>query len=96
MDAGHRARRWIPVKEDFESEQGQLIVACNYTCSSILENFEYWFKELAKYKPLDVLVLDELGVTAQAVVVFSDDWNGFLNASEFEKSFESENNSKAD
>ncbi|KAI9089551.1 hypothetical protein K1719_029156 [Acacia pycnantha] len=61
-----------------------------------LHNSEYWFRELAKYRPLDVLVLDELGVTAQAVVVFSDDWNGFLNASEFEKSFESKDNGKTD
>lgn len=54
----------------------------------VLHDSGYWLKELAKYKPLDVRILNENDLTAQAVVDFSNDWNGFLNAREFEKSFE--------
>ncbi|KAI9089491.1 hypothetical protein K1719_029096 [Acacia pycnantha] len=59
-------------------------------------NAEYWVKELAKYRPLDVHMLDEGDATPQAVVVFSDDWNGFLNARDFEKSFETKHYGKMD
>ncbi|XP_028766461.1 factor of DNA methylation 1 [Neltuma alba] len=61
-----------------------------------LHNSEYWLKELAKYRPLDVRMLNEDDPTAQAVVEFSDDWNGFLNARDFEKSFEVKHFGKMD
>ncbi|KAI4355815.1 hypothetical protein L6164_004554 [Bauhinia variegata] len=57
----------------------------------------YWMKQLAKYRPLDVHVfLNEDGLTAQAIVKFNHDWNGFMNATEFEKSFETAHCGKQD
>ncbi|KAF7815031.1 factor of DNA methylation 1-like [Senna tora] len=56
----------------------------------------YWLKELTKCKPLDVHIINEHDQSAQAVVEFSDDWNGFLNAKEFEKSFETKHCGKKD
>lgn len=61
-----------------------------------LHHSEYWLKELAKYRPLDVRALNENDLTAEAVVEFSDDWNGFLNARDFEKSFETKHHGKMD
>ena len=57
----------------------------------------YWLKEFAKYRPIDVHVfLNEGDLVAQAVVDFNNDWNGFMNASEFEKSFETAHYGKKD
>ncbi|KAF7843193.1 factor of DNA methylation 1-like [Senna tora] len=61
-----------------------------------LHDSRYWLKELTKCKPLDVHIIHENDQTAQAVVDFSDDWNGFLNAKEFEKSFETKHCGKKD
>ncbi|XP_054779582.1 factor of DNA methylation 1-like [Prosopis cineraria] len=61
-----------------------------------LHNAEYWLKQLAKYGASDVRILNENDQTAQAVVAFSDDWNGFFNASDFEKSFETKHHGKMD
>ncbi|XVF86343.1 hypothetical protein PTKIN_Ptkin18bG0031900 [Pterospermum kingtungense] len=55
----------------------------------------YWLKRFAKYKPLDVQCFwDEVHLTGQAIVKFNSDWNGLVNATEFEKGFESEHHSK--
>ncbi|RHN64919.1 putative XS domain-containing protein [Medicago truncatula] len=65
---------------------------------NIKSNFNdsgYWLKEFAKYRPLDVHVFFMDGDT-QAVVDFNNDWNGFMNASEFEKSFETKHHGKKD
>ncbi|XP_059441528.1 factor of DNA methylation 1-like [Corylus avellana] len=58
---------------------------------------EYWLKRFDKFKPLGVHVFsDEDDLNAQAVVEFNNDWNGFMNATEFEKSFVTEHCSKKD
>lgn len=55
----------------------------------------YWLKRFAKYKPLDVQCFwDEVHLTGQAILRFNSDWNGLVNATEFEKAFESEHHSK--
>ncbi|CAK8565554.1 unnamed protein product [Lathyrus sativus] len=55
----------------------------------------YWLKEFVKYKPLDVHVFMMDGV-AQAVIDFNNDWHGFMNACEFEKSLETKHHGKRD
>ncbi|KAB1226741.1 hypothetical protein CJ030_MR4G013723 [Morella rubra] len=58
---------------------------------------EYWLKMFSKFKPLDVHIFaDERDPNAKAVVQFNNDWNGFMNATEFEKSFETKHRSKKD
>ncbi|XWS11715.1 hypothetical protein CRYUN_Cryun37aG0023100 [Craigia yunnanensis] len=55
----------------------------------------YWLKRFAKYKPLDVQCFwNEENLTGQAILIFNSDWNGFVNATEFEMAFESERHSK--
>ncbi|XVF26498.1 hypothetical protein REPUB_Repub14bG0021400 [Reevesia pubescens] len=55
----------------------------------------YWLKRFAKYKPLDVQCFwNEAHLTGQAILKFNSDWNGFVNATEFEKAFESQRHSK--
>ncbi|XP_057517058.1 factor of DNA methylation 1-like [Amaranthus tricolor] len=55
----------------------------------------FWMKTFSKYKPLGVEVFhDEVDQTAQAVVHFEKEWNGFKNAVDFEKSFEAGRHSK--
>ncbi|XWS20521.1 hypothetical protein CRYUN_Cryun31cG0108700 [Craigia yunnanensis] len=55
----------------------------------------YWLKRFAKYKPLDVQCFwNEVHLTGQAILKFNSDWNGFVNATDFEKAFESECHSK--
>ncbi|XP_043812238.1 factor of DNA methylation 1 isoform X4 [Manihot esculenta] len=57
----------------------------------------YWLKKFAQYKPLEVYTFwSEQEQTAQAVVKFNNDWNGFVNATEFEKSFETVHHGKKD
>lgn len=57
----------------------------------------YWLKEFAKYKPVDFHIFSiDGGLTAQAVIEFNKDWNGFTNSSDFEKSFENTNHGKKD
>ncbi|OMO52869.1 hypothetical protein CCACVL1_29052 [Corchorus capsularis] len=49
----------------------------------------YWLSKFSKYKPLEVKTFwndDEL--RGEAILRFNNDWNGFMNATEFEKSFE--------
>lgn len=55
----------------------------------------YWLKEFAKFKPMDFhIFLKDGDLIAQAVIDFNCDWNGFMNASEFEKSFENARHGK--
>ncbi|KAK4846197.1 hypothetical protein QYF36_014247 [Acer negundo] len=57
----------------------------------------YWLKWFARYKPLEVHIFcDEHNSAAQAIVKFNYDWNGFMDATEFEKSFETEHRGKKD
>lgn len=55
----------------------------------------YWIKKFAKYRPLDVYIFwNDSEPKAQAIVEFNNDWNGFVNATDFEKLFETNNHSK--
>jgi hypothetical protein len=62
---------------------------------SNLQDSAYWLKEFSKYKPLNFHIFLVDG-DAQAVIDFNNDWNGFMNASEFEKSFETKHRGKKD
>ncbi|GAU42601.1 hypothetical protein TSUD_49500, partial [Trifolium subterraneum] len=62
---------------------------------SKLQDSAYWLKEFSKYKPLNFHIFLVDG-DAQAVIDFNNDWNGFMNASEFEKSFETKRHGKKD
>lgn len=62
---------------------------------SELHDSGYWLKEFVKYRPLDVHVFMMDGA-AQAVIDFNNDWNGFMNACEFEKSLETKQHGKRD
>jgi hypothetical protein len=62
---------------------------------SNLQDSAYWLKEFSKYKPLNFHIFLVDG-DAQAVIDFNNDWNGFMNASEFEKSFETKHHGKKD
>lgn len=60
-----------------------------------VENTEYWLKRFSKYKPQAIeILLDDQKQTAMALVQFNNDWTGFKNAMEFEKSFEAAHHSK--
>ncbi|GFZ07936.1 XH/XS domain-containing protein [Actinidia rufa] len=60
-----------------------------------LDSSEYWLKKFGKFKPLEVQIFcNDQNKTAQAVVKFDNDWTGFKNAMEFEKSFEVDHCSK--
>ncbi|KAL9462958.1 hypothetical protein AB3S75_000878 [Citrus x aurantiifolia] len=51
----------------------------------------YWLKRFAVFKPVEVRIFwNEENPTAQAVVKFNKDWNGFMQASEFEKAFDAD------
>ncbi|KAE8710933.1 Factor of DNA methylation 1 [Hibiscus syriacus] len=55
----------------------------------------YWLRRFVKYKPLDVQCFwNEVDLTGQAILMFNSDWTGYVNATEFEKAFESERHSK--
>ncbi|XP_061342494.1 factor of DNA methylation 1-like [Gastrolobium bilobum] len=64
---------------------------------SKLQDSGYWLKNFVKYRPVDVHIFFKDGdLVAQAVIDFNNDWNGFMNASEFEKSFETARHGKKD
>jgi hypothetical protein len=70
-------------------------IVCDPRDGKKFHGSEYWLKRFSKFKPLEVLIFsDENDLNAQAVVKFNNDWNGFMNATEFEKSFETEHCSK--
>ncbi|KAK9281822.1 hypothetical protein L1049_004728 [Liquidambar formosana] len=55
----------------------------------------YWLKKFSKYRPLEVQTFwNDQEQAAQAIVKFNNDWTGFMNATEFEKSFETDHCSK--
>ncbi|KAK7389487.1 hypothetical protein VNO78_24580 [Psophocarpus tetragonolobus] len=57
----------------------------------------YWLKEFAKFRPIGFhIFLNDGDQIAQAAIDFNNDWNGFMNASEFEKSFETARQGKKD
>ncbi|KAF3450961.1 hypothetical protein FNV43_RR07050 [Rhamnella rubrinervis] len=57
----------------------------------------YWLERFSKYKPLEVHTFwNKNHMTVEAVIEFNSDWNGFLNATEFEKAFEIDRCSKED
>ncbi|KAH7547469.1 hypothetical protein FEM48_Zijuj01G0313400 [Ziziphus jujuba var. spinosa] len=56
---------------------------------------EYWLKRFSKYRPVHVHTFwNENNQAAEAVVEFNSDWNGFLNATEFEQDFKINRHSK--
>ncbi|KAL6972888.1 hypothetical protein U1Q18_027064 [Sarracenia purpurea var. burkii] len=60
-----------------------------------LDGSEYWLKKFGKFKPVEVEIFrDDQNQTAQAIVKFDNDWTGFKNAMEFEKSFEADHRSR--
>ncbi|KAK7294009.1 hypothetical protein RJT34_16892 [Clitoria ternatea] len=62
-----------------------------------LNDSDYWMMEFTKYRPKGVRIfLKDDDRIAQAVIDFNNDWNGFMNASEFEKSFEAAHHGKKD
>ncbi|KAL8226115.1 hypothetical protein R6Q57_018672 [Mikania cordata] len=59
------------------------------------ENTEYWMKRFSKFKPEVVeLLTDDKTQSAIVLVRFNNDWIGFKNAMEFEKSFEAAHHSR--
>ncbi|KAL2338202.1 hypothetical protein Fmac_012648 [Flemingia macrophylla] len=57
----------------------------------------YWLKEFARFKPIGFhIFLKDGDLIAQAAIDFNNDWNGFMNACEFVKSFENARNGKKD
>ncbi|CAJ1951393.1 unnamed protein product [Sphenostylis stenocarpa] len=57
----------------------------------------HWLKEFSKFRPIHFHIFFKDGdMTAQGVIDFNNDWNGFINASEFEKSFETARHGKKD
>ncbi|KAJ7975729.1 factor of DNA methylation 1-like [Quillaja saponaria] len=55
----------------------------------------YLLKRFSKYRPLDIRTfLNKDDLTIQAVVEFNNDWNGFVNATDFEKTFDAEHHGK--
>lgn len=55
----------------------------------------YWLKRFAPFKPVEVRIFwKEENPTAQAIVKFNNDWNGFMKATEFEKAFETDQQGK--
>ncbi|GAV72369.1 XS domain-containing protein/XH domain-containing protein/zf-XS domain-containing protein [Cephalotus follicularis] len=58
---------------------------------------DHFLKKFSRYKPLEVhTFLNEEDVVSEAIVTFNNDWNGFVNATEFEKAFETEHHGKKD
>ncbi|KAK9066048.1 hypothetical protein SSX86_015450 [Deinandra increscens subsp. villosa] len=59
------------------------------------DNTEYWMKRFSKFKPEAVeLLADDDKLSSHVLVRFNNDWTGFKNAMEFEKSFEAAHHSK--
>ncbi|KAL8042915.1 hypothetical protein ABFX02_09G083800 [Erythranthe guttata] len=60
-----------------------------------VDSSDYWSKKFSKYKPVEIKIFwDDDRSTAQVVLRFDNDWTGFKNAMEFEKSFEAGGHSK--
>ncbi|KAG4198978.1 hypothetical protein ERO13_A05G119900v2 [Gossypium hirsutum] len=104
-EADETSRPTVPQVVDQTPEQTELYVwpwmgiIMNIVAESknidTLHDKGYWLKRFAKYKPNNVQCFwNEVDLTGQAIVVFNSDWNGFVNATQFEKAFESERHSK--
>lgn len=60
-----------------------------------VDTFGYLLKKFSKYKPLDIEIFwDDNLQTTHALLRFDQDWTGFKNAMEFEKSFECDSQTK--
>ncbi|KAI3463456.1 hypothetical protein Pfo_020119 [Paulownia fortunei] len=60
-----------------------------------VDNCGYWMNKFSKYKPLEIEIFWDVNrCTGQVVVRFDNDWTGFKNAMEFEKSFEAQGHSR--
>ncbi|PON57283.1 Zinc finger-XS domain containing protein [Parasponia andersonii] len=56
---------------------------------------DHWLAKFSKYRPSKVQTFwNEKDPTAEVIVEFNGDWNGFMNATEFEKVFEKDGCSK--
>ncbi|XP_062089971.1 factor of DNA methylation 1 [Humulus lupulus] len=56
---------------------------------------DHWLAKFAKYKPSKVQTFwNGKDPTAEVIIEFDGDWNGFMSASEFEKKFEKDGFSK--
>lgn len=57
----------------------------------------YWLNKFSKFKPLEVNFLwNEDKQSANAIVKFNGDWDGFLDATQFEKTFVADHHSKTE
>ncbi|CAN1321647.1 Factor of DNA methylation 2 [Linum perenne] len=64
---------------------------------SEVQDGDYWLKTFANYRPEKVHMLwDEKHQTNQAMVQFKNDWDGFIRATYFERSFEIKGHGKRD
>ncbi|KAF9686256.1 hypothetical protein SADUNF_Sadunf03G0139900 [Salix dunnii] len=58
---------------------------------------EYWMKKFAEYKPLELCTFwNEEDHSTQAIIRFNRDWDGFMNATGFERLFDNANHGKKD
>lgn len=58
---------------------------------------EYWLKRFSKYRPVHVHTFwNKNNRTADAVIEFDSNWNGFFNATKFEEDFKVTHHSKED
>lgn len=72
------------------------IVKCNESGKCMFSE-EYMMDKFYKYRPKDVVLFwDEEKNTGQAIIKFDNNWAGYRNCMEFEKSFESSHCSKKD
>ncbi|KAK3004922.1 hypothetical protein RJ639_019692 [Escallonia herrerae] len=70
-------------------------IVCELANEKVVGSKGYWLKRFSRHKPVDVEIYwDDKECTGQAIVQFDNDWVGFKNAMEFEKSFESDHRSK--
>ncbi|XP_042012539.1 factor of DNA methylation 1-like [Salvia splendens] len=64
-------------------------------CGGCADIRGYWLNKFSRYKPIDIeMFWDDHQQNAQAVLSFDNNWFGFKNAMEFEKSFEADGRSK--
>lgn len=62
--------------------------------SAMLDS-SYWLKRFSRYTPVEVKTFwNEDKQTIEAVLRFKDDWIGFMNATQFEKSFDTDYHGK--
>lgn len=95
----------VPQAEDITTKQEERFVwpwmgiIVNITAESKGEmtrlEKKYWLKKFAKFHPTDVETFwNEKERAGQVIVKFSDDFNGYVNATDFEKEFETQQHGK--